>query len=167
LKQTTQHNPKKTYKGIKCSFFAFIPLNVKVVSIADNALQIQIDKEDYSVADIVHKELLNVKHVKFAGVPPPHPLLKTLTVQVHTDGTAPMKLVNEALDLAKERVAELLKEANDVFPREHRERRTEVGGVPSSESSPGESASFVSGNAIPKSSPLENGDNGGIPGSFS
>ena len=92
-------------------------MNVKIVTIADNALQIQIDKEDYSLADIVHRELLNVKHVKFAGVPPPHPLLKTLTVQIHTDGTAPMKLVNEALDLARENVSELLKEANEAFPR--------------------------------------------------
>ena len=87
---------KKTYKGIKSSLFCFCLLNLKVVSIADNAVQIQIDKEDYSIADIVHRELLNVKHVKFAGVPPPHPLLKTLTIQVHTDGASPMKLINEA-----------------------------------------------------------------------
>jgi len=96
-------------------------LILKVISTADNAVQIQIDKEDYSIADIVHRELLNVKHVKFAGVPPPHPLIKTLTVQVHTDGAPPMKLVNEAVDLAKVRVAELLKEANSIFPREQGE----------------------------------------------
>ena len=102
-------------------------MNIKIVSVAENALQIQIDKEDYSLADIVHRELLNVKHVKFAGVPPPHPLLKTLTVQVHTDGTAPMKLVNEALDLAKNKVSVLLKEANEVFPREPRELRPNTG----------------------------------------
>jgi DNA-directed RNA polymerase subunit L len=112
-------------------------LIVKVVSIADNAVQIQIDKEDYSIADIVHRELLNVKHVKFAGVPPPHPLIKTLTVQVHTDGASPMKLVNEALDLAKDQVAELLKETNDAFPRALRKARsTDIGpSAPSERSS--------------------------------
>jgi len=113
-------------------------LILKVVSTAENAVQIQIDKEDYSIADIVHRELLNVKHVKFAGVPPPHPLLKTLTVQVHTDGASPMKVVDEALDLAKDRVAELLKEAKELFPREVREARSsnEIGPPPTSAGAP-------------------------------
>jgi DNA-directed RNA polymerase subunit L len=97
-------------------------MNAKIVGIADNAVQIQIEKEDYSIADILHRELLNVKHVKFSGVPPPHPLIKTLTVQVHTDGANPIKLIREALDLAQERVVELLNVANQKFPRAFRER---------------------------------------------
>jgi DNA-directed RNA polymerase subunit L len=94
-------------------------MNLKINAVADNAAQIQIDKEDYSVADIVHKELLGLKHVKFAGVPPPHPLLKTLTIQVHTDGTKPTKSLVEAVEVAQERVADLLKLAREVFPQEH------------------------------------------------
>ena len=83
---------------------------------ADGALQVVLEKEDYSIADIVHKELMNVKHVKFAGVPPPHPLIKTLTIEVSTDTSKPSKALEEALQLSQERVAELLKIAKEIFP---------------------------------------------------
>lgn len=75
-----------------------------------------IEKEDYSIADIVHKELMNVKHVKFAGVPPPHPLIKTLTIEVSTDSSNPTKVLQEAIELSKRTVAELLSIAKDTFP---------------------------------------------------
>jgi DNA-directed RNA polymerase subunit L len=92
-------------------------LILKVVTVADNALQVQIDKEDYSIADIIHKELLNVKHVRFAGVPPPHPLIKTLTIQIHTDGSGdPAKLLKEALELSEAKVTELLNISREIFP---------------------------------------------------
>ena len=89
---------------------------MKINSIGGSAIQIQIDGEDYSVADIVHKELLNVKHVKFAGVAPPHPLIKTLTLQIHTDGADANKVLDEALDNSKKKVSELLDVARQVFP---------------------------------------------------
>ena len=79
-------------------------------------MSVQIDKEDYSVADIIHKELLNVKHVKFAGVPPPHPLIKTLTIRVHTDGNKPTKSLIDAVKLSQEKIAELLKLSRQIFP---------------------------------------------------
>ena len=91
-------------------------LLLKVNSVADNAISVQIDKEDYSVADIVHHELLNVKHVKFAGVPPPHPLIKTLTIQIHTDGSKPTKALLESIEIAQERISELLTAARQAFP---------------------------------------------------
>lgn len=76
----------------------------------------QIEKEDYSIADVIHRELLNVKHVKFAGVPPPHPLIKALTIQVHTDGVKPSKAVLEAIDLSQQKVSELLSLSRRIFP---------------------------------------------------
>lgn len=101
----------------------FLSLNLKIDSVADNAVQIQIDKEDYSIADIVHKELLTVKHVKFAGVPPPHPLIKTLTIQIHTDGAKPTKSLEEAIEVSQTKVAELLKIAKQMFPEESHEAK--------------------------------------------
>ena len=98
-------------------------MNLKINTVADNAVQIQIDKEDYSIADIVHKELLGVKHVKFAGVPPPHPLIKTLTIQIHTDGAKPTKALEEAIQASQSRVAELLKVAKQTFPEEVQQAR--------------------------------------------
>ena len=83
---------------------------------ADGALQVVIDKEDYSIADIVHKELMSVKHVKFAGVPPPHPLIKTLVIEVSTDSNKPTKALEEAVQTSQAKVAELLKLAKEMFP---------------------------------------------------
>ena len=102
-------------------------MNLKFETIADNAITVQIEKEDYSVADILHKELLNVKHVKFAGVPPPHPLIKTLTVQLHTDGSKPAKVLLEAIDISQKRVSELLSVANAVFPSTWRKQVSSSG----------------------------------------
>lgn len=97
-------------------FSLFSSLNLKINSVSDGALQVVIDKEDYSIADIVHKELMNVKHVKFAGVPPPHPLIKTLTIEVSTDTNKPTKALEEALELSKQTVSELLRIAKEIFP---------------------------------------------------
>lgn len=91
-------------------------MNLKINPVSESAISVQIEKEDYSIADVVHRELLNVKHVKFAGVPPPHPLIKTLTIQVHTDGSKPAKALIEAIEISQGRVAELLSESRRVFP---------------------------------------------------
>jgi DNA-directed RNA polymerase subunit L len=106
---------EKTYKA-EITHQLLRSLLLKVNSIADNAISVEIDKEDYSVADIVHKELLSIKHVKFAGVPPPHPLIKTLTVTVHTDGSKPTKALLEAIEIAQAKVSELLDATKQAFP---------------------------------------------------
>jgi DNA-directed RNA polymerase subunit L len=92
-------------------------LNLKINPTGQGSLQVLIEKEDYSIADIVHKELMNVKHVKFAGVAPPHPLIKVLTIELSTDSNKPTKVLEEALKLSQERVAELLKIARQIFPQ--------------------------------------------------
>src|SRR5579863_905328 len=89
---------------------------MKINSLGNEAIQIQIDGEDYSVADIIHKELLGVRHVKFAGVAPPHPLIKTLTVQVHTDGQDAHELLRQAISNAEARTNDILDAARKVFP---------------------------------------------------
>jgi DNA-directed RNA polymerase subunit L len=92
---------------------------MKINSIGSDAIQVQIDGEDYSVADIVHKELLSVKHVKFAGVAPPHPLIKTLSIQLHTDGSAgpdANELLKEAVTNALERMEEIMDATKKAFP---------------------------------------------------
>jgi DNA-directed RNA polymerase subunit L len=94
----------------------FLSLKMKISSIGRDAVQIQIDEEDYSVADIIHKELLAVKHVKFAGVAPPHPLLKTLTIQLHTDGEDANELLEQAVGNAQKRAKEILDAAKKEFP---------------------------------------------------
>jgi DNA-directed RNA polymerase subunit L len=91
-------------------------LQLKVTTLSKEAVQFQIDGEDYSVCDIIHKELLNLKHVKFAGVAPPHPLIKTITVQFHTDGSDGSKMLSEAVANASRKIDELLELATGAFP---------------------------------------------------
>lgn len=92
-------------------------MNLKINQAGEGAIKVEIEREDYSLADIVHKELLNVKHVKFSGVAPPHPLIKTLTLEVSTDSTNPTKALKDALELSKNRVSELLVLAKEAFPQ--------------------------------------------------
>ncbi|MDA4130847.1 MAG: hypothetical protein OK457_08760 [Thaumarchaeota archaeon] len=92
-------------------------MNLKINPAGEGAIKVEIEREDYSVADIVHKELLNVKHVKFSGVAPPHPLIKILTLEVSTDSSNPTKALKDALELSKSRVAELLVLAKEAFPQ--------------------------------------------------
>jgi DNA-directed RNA polymerase subunit L len=91
-------------------------LQLKINSLSKEAIQVQIDGEDYSICDILHKELLNLKHVKFAGVAPPHPLIKTLTLQFHTDGADGNKILAEAIQNANKKLDDLLRLGQQSFP---------------------------------------------------
>jgi len=120
--------------------------------VAEGALEVVIDKEDYSIADIVHKELMNVKHVKFAGVPPPHPLIKTLTIEVSTDMSKPTKALEEALEISQKKVAELLKLAKEMFPLAPNgtlppEEQERVESIPHSETAGSESEPSTDGSS--------------------
>lgn len=90
-------------------------MNLKINQAGEGAIKVEIEREDYSLADIAHKELLNVKHVRFSGVAPPHPLIKTLTLEVSTDSN-PTRALKDALELSKNRVSELLVLAKEAFP---------------------------------------------------
>ncbi len=91
-------------------------MQLKITPLSKESVQVQIEGEDYSVCDIIHKELLGLKHVKFAGVAPPHPLIKTMTIQFHTDGADSNKILSEAIENAQKKIGELLDLANGAFP---------------------------------------------------
>ncbi|MGI0079427.1 MAG: RpoL/Rpb11 RNA polymerase subunit family protein [Nitrososphaerales archaeon] len=105
-------------------------MKLKINSLGNSAIQVQIDEEDYSLADIVHEELLSEKHVKFAGVAPPHPLIKTLVIQVHTDGADANKALKEAVRISQEKVSELLSVAMQTFPDAVRSPRSGIESSP-------------------------------------
>ena len=64
--------------------------------------------EDYSLAEIVHHELLDEKSVTFAGVLPPHPLIKKLVVKVRAQRIKPEKPLLASLERAQVKSRELL-----------------------------------------------------------
>jgi DNA-directed RNA polymerase subunit L len=69
---------------------------------------VEVTGEDYSLAEIVHHELLDEKNVTFAGVLPPHPLIKKLVVKVRAQRIKPEKAFLASLEKAETNTRELL-----------------------------------------------------------
>lgn len=68
----------------------------------EKGLTVEITGEDYSLAEIVHHELLEEKSVTFAGVLPPHPLIKKLVLRVRAQRVKPEKAFINSVQRAAE-----------------------------------------------------------------
>jgi DNA-directed RNA polymerase subunit L len=66
-------------------------MQVQTTNENEKGLTVEITGEDYSLAEIVHHELLEEKSVTFAGVLPPHPLIKKLVLKVRAQRVRPEK----------------------------------------------------------------------------
>ena len=74
----------------------------------EKAFTVEIVGEDYSLAEIVHHELLDEKSVTFAGVLPPHPLIKKLVLKVKAQRIKPEKAFSNSVERAVTTTHELL-----------------------------------------------------------
>ena len=83
-------------------------MQVQTTSEDEKGLTVEIMGEDYALADIVHHELLEEKSVTFAGVIPPHPLIKKLVLKVRSQRIKPEKAFRNSVDRAAETTRELL-----------------------------------------------------------
>jgi DNA-directed RNA polymerase subunit L len=86
-------------------------MQVQTTSEEEKGLTVEITGEDYSLAEIIHHELLDEKSVTFAGVLPPHPLIKKLVLKVRAQRIKPEKAFSNSVDRAMETTKELY---NDV-----------------------------------------------------
>lgn len=75
----------------------------------------EITGEDYSLAEIVHHELLEEKCVTFAGVLPPHPLIKKLFLRVRAQRIKPEKALVNSIQRAVDTVGELHESVEKAF----------------------------------------------------
>jgi DNA-directed RNA polymerase subunit L len=66
-------------------------MQVQAANEDGKGLIVEIMGEDYSLAEIVHHELLEEKRVTFAGVLPPHPMIKKIVLKVRTQRMKPEK----------------------------------------------------------------------------
>jgi DNA-directed RNA polymerase subunit L len=87
-------------------------LQVQVSRKEDREFTVEVTGEDYSLAEIVHHELLDEKNVTFAGVLPPHPLIKKLVVKVRAQRIKPEKALIASLEKAQASTRELLDGVN-------------------------------------------------------
>ena len=83
-------------------------MQVQVSHEDEREFTVEVTGEDYSLAEIVHHELLDEKNVTFAGVLPPHPLIKKLVMKVRAQRIKPEKALLGALERAEARSRELL-----------------------------------------------------------
>ena len=74
----------------------------------EKAFTVEVVGEDYSLAEIVHHELLDEKSVTFAGVVPPHPLMKKLVLKVKAQRIKPEKAFSNSVERAVTTTHELL-----------------------------------------------------------
>ncbi len=83
-------------------------MQVQTTSDDEKGLTVEITGEDYSLAEIVHHELLEEKSVTFAGVLPPHPLIKKLVLKVRAQRVKPEKAFVNSVERAMGTSRELL-----------------------------------------------------------
>lgn len=75
-------------------------LLLKVTSIKEREVSIDVEDEDIAVAQVVHKELLTNDNVVFAGVVPYHPLIKKSMIRLQTKKGNPIKVLIEGAEQA-------------------------------------------------------------------
>ena len=78
-------------------------------------MTVEITGEDYSLAEVIHHELLEEKNVTFAGVIPPHPLVKKLVLKVRAQRVRPEKAFTNSVQRATETTQELLQAVEKAF----------------------------------------------------
>ena len=66
-------------------------MQVQVSREDERGLTVEVLGEDYSLAEIVHHELLDEKNVTFAGILQPHPLIKKIILKVRAQRIKPEK----------------------------------------------------------------------------
>lgn len=82
-------------------------MQVQTTADDEKGLTVEITGEDYSLAEIVHHELLEEKSVTFAGVIPPHPLIRKLVLKVRAQRIKPEKAFVNSVQRAAETTHEL------------------------------------------------------------
>jgi len=83
-------------------------LQIQTSHEGEKTFTVEVVDEDYSLAEIVHHELLDEKNVTFAGVLPPHPLLKKLVLKVKAQRIKPEKAFSNSVERAVTATHELL-----------------------------------------------------------
>ena len=85
-----------------------MPMLVQVSRKEDREFTVEVTGEDYSLGEIVHHELLDEKNVTFAGVLPPHPLIKKLVMKVRAQRIKPERALIGSLERAEATSHDLL-----------------------------------------------------------
>lgn len=90
-------------------------MQLKVTSIKERDISIEVEDEDIAIAHIVHKELLKNPNTIFAGVAAYHPLIKKSIIRVQTKKGDPVKVFVEAAEQSSDMAKNISSEINKVL----------------------------------------------------
>lgn len=80
-------------------------------------IEVIVEGEDHSIAQIVRSELVGAEGVVFAGVTSTHPLLKRDVVRVVTAGKKPDKLIIDGAEKAALHVGKIREELESALSK--------------------------------------------------
>ncbi|HIP65912.1 MAG TPA: DNA-directed RNA polymerase subunit L [Pyrodictium sp.] len=71
---------------------------LKIKKVDEKSVEIELEGEDHSMANLIAKYALRNPHTKFAAYNVPHPLIANPIIQIVTDGTIhPLDLLEQVL----------------------------------------------------------------------
>jgi DNA-directed RNA polymerase subunit L len=83
-------------------------------------LELELQDEDISIADVIHYEALRDKHVIFAGVVAPHPLQKRVILKIRTGGTDSLEALRRAAKTSLAKIEKLVSQLKEMSKGESR-----------------------------------------------
>jgi len=90
-------------------------MELKLIEETKTSIKIQIEKVDFSIPDIIHQEILNDNNVVFAGVLPPHPILKQFIIKMEVKPKIqPIKTLTASGEKAWKQSESILKEVQQM-----------------------------------------------------
>ncbi len=94
-------------------------MDINLVEETKSDISIQIENIDFSIPDILHHETLKDPNVVFAGVKPPHPILKQFILKIKVNPKLkPLSILIANSEKAVKNTKLILKEAQQAFKEE-------------------------------------------------
>ena len=91
-------------------------MELKLIEETKSGIKIQIEKVDFSIPDIIHQEILKDSNVVFAGVLPPHPILKQFIIKMEVKPKIkPIQILTASSEKAWKQAESILKEAKQIL----------------------------------------------------
>ena len=92
---------------------------LKIKKVDEKAIEIELEGEDHSMANLIAKYALKKPHTKFAAYNVPHPLIANPIVQIVTDGTIhPLDLLEQVLKEILADIEEFKESVEKAFSEE-------------------------------------------------
>ncbi len=91
-------------------------MELKLIEETKSGIKLQIEKVDFSIPDIIHQEILKDSNVVFAGVLPPHPILKQFIIKMEVKPKfKPIQILITSSEKAWKQAESILKEAQQIL----------------------------------------------------